>query len=194
MDIIYDLRQIVTKTSLAKGNFTLYLREFPDVRIQLTTKQCFLKLHGVKPYGFLLDLNIIRRFTSLFGELYPIGIEFKLDKETHGFYDKDLVVQRQEMIMEDQMTLLRKSLEGWEQYQSFIKRTSDYFRNDVKMHNLYAEEMNNALANGLCKNGFRCILDGSLIYTKGSDESWNQILGKYVEILLESGFLLPIKP
>lgn len=80
-EAVWRNREQVTHWLDEKGNFTFYLRMYPHVRIQVTSQKHFLKLHGLKPTRFLLDLKVIRKLTSLLSEPYPHGIDFKLDKE-----------------------------------------------------------------------------------------------------------------
>jgi hypothetical protein len=63
------------------------LRKYSNNTLQLTPKQVILMVHGIKPNEFLLDLKILKEFASLLKNLFPEGVNFKLYKETHSYYD-----------------------------------------------------------------------------------------------------------
>lgn len=193
--IIGNKEQVIIKSDTNpekgdRGNFTFYLKKYPKVRIQLTSKRYLLKLHGVKYREFLLDLKVIQKFTSLLSELYPNGIDFKLDKTTYGYFDKDRIIQEKYEIIkflnEALYCLLFDRSDDHKQFELYIEKIWEDIRNDVCVHNAFAETGNNFYAKVLCESGFRCKPDGFLKFNANKPDPF---LMRSTKILLKSGFL-----
>ena len=174
----------------SKGNFTFYLKNYPDIRIQFTSKKFFLKLHGLKPSEFISDLKVIREFTSTLRDFYPHGIDFKLDKENVNYHDKDELISRQNGMVELQQKMLNTALKNPKTFDRFKEELWKGYETDLKLHDHFARTLNNAFAEGLCKNGFRCKPDGTLKFkTLTGNIKANRIMAQCVQMITSSGFL-----
>jgi len=174
-----------------KGNFTFYLKKYPEVRIQMTSRQHFLKLHGVKPDGFLLDLNVIRELTSLLKQFYPHGIDFRLDKETYSWQDKSGIIERQKGIIELLNRMFHRALESHESFVRFKEGLWEEYDTNLVARNQLAEGFNNCFAGSICRNGFRCKSNGLLKYHFSREtRHMKPFLERHFYFLLKSGFLM----
>lgn len=189
-EAVWRNREQVTYWADEKGNFTSYLKKYPDVRIQITSRQHFLKLHGQKPEEFLLDLKVILKLTSLLKEFYPHGIDFKLDKETYSWRDKDEVVDRKNGVIQMQRRMLNMALDDPKKYKHYIETIWKELEIDNSFRSHFAETLNHCFADLICRNGFRCKPDGSIRFLaiKGREHVY-PMLEQYVRILQKSGFL-----
>ena len=190
-EIVYKNRFFINNCDFSppkeKGNFKFYLNKYPKVRIQITSRQFFLKLHGLKPEEFILDLKVIREFTSLVKDSYPKGIIFKFDKESVSYNDKDLIRNKLEGNNALRRTMTNKALKSREDFDKFISEQWKNIDTNLELHDSFAWIGCNFFAKCLCEEGFRCKPDGSLEYL--SDVSGDSLVNDSIRILLKSGFM-----
>lgn len=173
-----------------RGNFTFRLKGFENIGIQITSQRFYLKLHGVKPEQFLLDLNVIRKLTSILGELYPSGVDFGLDKETAKWRDQVEIIERQKEMLSLRARMHKMTLKKPASYASWMKRIWKEFETNPAAHNHLARVLNNCFASFICRNGFRCLPNGALEFNKTVENvSLYPLLQFYINTLQKSGFL-----
>lgn len=193
-DAVLKNRKLVIGFDLAseneKGNFTFYLKNHPDVRIQFTSKRYFLKLHGLRPHGFLLDLKVIRELTLMLKDFYPQGIDFKLDKENLGYRDQDEIMAMQNRALNLQQQMINKALVSRESFEHFKNELWKGYETEPEIRDQFAEGLNNVFAQMICENGFRFKPSGKLKFkVHFENRRINLLLDKYVNALTTSGFL-----
>jgi hypothetical protein len=141
------------------------------------------------PMDFLSDMRIIRELTSLLARIYPDGISFKLDKETHGFRDKDKIIR--DLKEQNEALLHMLTMEKKGELENVFKSGWRELRANARAHNKFAETYNNYFAETLSKNGFHCRSNGLIEpeLNEKRNNAWFKLLKKHAKYLIKSGFL-----
>lgn len=167
------------------------LPEFSGNLLQLSGPKHFLLIHGLKPYDYLRDLQIMKALSSKLSKKYPDGITFKFYKEVPFSPDwKEMhrlgsYVSNWYRSMEN---LLRSG--GKERRQTFLSAAWRRYENNEGLRAEFAESMNNTFSFGICNNGFCMKPDGSLIPDTHGPlyQTAPELLNQFVSRILQSGF------
>ena len=176
------------------------LIEFPTNLIQLTPKNQFLMIHGLKLCDFLQDLKIMKALSSGLRDKYPNGIQFRLYKQRVSSKDEEELIEKMSMIARFHRNEIRCLQSGGEErHQEFLSAWWRITRNNEELRAEFAEDVNNIAAMWLCLDGVRFTQDGSIIpFSPGSvipvDESsglpsLQNLENTLAQILMNSGFL-----
>jgi hypothetical protein len=168
------------------------LTDFPDNLLQLTPRQNYLMVHGLKPYDYLRDLLITKTLAANLCEIYSAGISFKLFKEVIRSSDKDEIIKREQLMTRWYRSALNFHRSGGEEkLQSFLNALWKRDKTNEELRKELAEELNNALSYAVCRNGFCWKPDGTLLASERGlyYQRAPELMKVQVKLLIENGFV-----